>query len=398
VVALNPLSPLPAIVCVLIAVGVASIFSRPGAVTITHARYSAIDGLRGYLAFFVFLHHSAVWYGYLHTGRWEVPPSRLYTHFGQGAVALFFMITAFLFFTKILESRTRTIDWLQLFVSRVMRLTPLYLFVMLLVLALTFICSNGALVDTPSQLLKGIVKWMSFTVLGAPDLNGLPNTWIVVAGATWSLPYEWFFYLSLPILAALVGLPPPRAFIGIGIIGIVGCIVWTPVPIHIAPFFGGIIAAYVVRSGRISRVAKSAIGSGIAIGCVCAAVAWFDSTKSFLPLALLTIAFCLMASGASLFGILDWPASKFLGEQAYSLYLLHGIVLFSVFQLGLGAESARRFDQTEYWTIIAAITPILVMCCHMTFRRIEAPPMLAVATVTAALRRRLRTNPEIPQP
>lgn len=31
-------------------------------------RCSALDGLRGYLAFFVVLHHSAYWFHYLRTG------------------------------------------------------------------------------------------------------------------------------------------------------------------------------------------------------------------------------------------------------------------------------------------------------------------------------------------
>ena len=61
------------------------------------AAYAAIDGLRGYLALMVFVHHGAVWWGYLHTGQWRPPPSRLMNNLGEGSVALFFMITALLF-------------------------------------------------------------------------------------------------------------------------------------------------------------------------------------------------------------------------------------------------------------------------------------------------------------
>ena len=67
-------------------------------------RYASIDGLRGYLALFVFLHHACVWYFFLQVGRWEVPPSSLYTHFGQSSVALFFMITGFLLFPNIIAA------------------------------------------------------------------------------------------------------------------------------------------------------------------------------------------------------------------------------------------------------------------------------------------------------
>lgn len=90
------------------------------------SRFVTIDGLRGFLAFFVFLHHGAIWHGYLRTGLWQLPASPLFTHFGQASVALFFMITSFLFWTRLLTSAPGRIDWLQLYSSRVLRLVPLY--------------------------------------------------------------------------------------------------------------------------------------------------------------------------------------------------------------------------------------------------------------------------------
>jgi peptidoglycan/LPS O-acetylase OafA/YrhL len=66
-----------------------------------HDRYASLDGLRGYCAFFVFLHHASIWYSYLHTNSWAAPPSHFYNHLGQSGVAIFFMITGFLFFFEI---------------------------------------------------------------------------------------------------------------------------------------------------------------------------------------------------------------------------------------------------------------------------------------------------------
>lgn len=97
---MDPLSPLPAISILFVAVVVAYFMSRYSEIPPDQGRFVALDGLRGYLALFVFLYHSALWYFYLRTGQWEVPPSNLYTHFGQSSVLLFFMITGFLFFFK----------------------------------------------------------------------------------------------------------------------------------------------------------------------------------------------------------------------------------------------------------------------------------------------------------
>jgi peptidoglycan/LPS O-acetylase OafA/YrhL len=93
----SPTSPVPAIWCVLIAMATAWLIQLVFGKHLEQHRYATIDGLRGYLAFLVFLHHSAVWFFYLKTNAWTGPPSNIYAQFGESSVALFFMITAFLF-------------------------------------------------------------------------------------------------------------------------------------------------------------------------------------------------------------------------------------------------------------------------------------------------------------
>lgn len=60
-------------------------------------RLSNLDGLRGFLAFGVFFHHSAIYHQYFQDGQWVLPPSCFYTLIGPACVALFFMITGYLF-------------------------------------------------------------------------------------------------------------------------------------------------------------------------------------------------------------------------------------------------------------------------------------------------------------
>jgi peptidoglycan/LPS O-acetylase OafA/YrhL len=170
-----------------------------------HNRFSSIDGLRGYLALAVFFHHACIWYFFLRTGQWQVPPSNLYTNFGQTGVAFFFMITGFLFYSKLINTKTKSIDWLRLFVSRVLRLTPLYLFAMASMLTIVAILSNFTLYRPSLNILLSVCRWLTFTITGGPDINGVVGTGGIVAGVTWSLPYEWAFYFLLPLLAFLIG-------------------------------------------------------------------------------------------------------------------------------------------------------------------------------------------------
>jgi peptidoglycan/LPS O-acetylase OafA/YrhL len=62
-------------------------------------KYTGIEGLRGFLAFFVFIHHYSAWYGLMHTKQWSMTePLSILARFGDFSVFIFFMITGFLFF------------------------------------------------------------------------------------------------------------------------------------------------------------------------------------------------------------------------------------------------------------------------------------------------------------
>lgn len=386
---MNPVSPFPAIICLLVAMGTSFLLVTRFGKPLTHDRYASLDGLRGYLAFFVFLHHSSIWYFYLRTGHWKVPPSNLYTHFGQSGVALFFMITGFLFFSKLIDGRTKDIDWGRLFVSRFMRLVPLYLFAMFLLLLLIVIVTHGILNEPLPKLLKDAIKWLGFTVLGGPDLNGYSSTYTIVAGVTWSLPYEWFFYFSLPLLALTIGVVPPPFYLALGAAAVFGLAIWHPQVHILLSFVGGIVAAFLVRSQSFRQIAASPLASLICIGCIAAAVTFYPTAYDSLPQLLLSAAFIIIACGNTLFGVLIARVSRTLGEMAYSIYLLHGIILFVTFHIILGTANAATLSPLAHWLTVAAITPVLIFGSFLTFRLIESPGMRSTKTLMAWMRSRL---------
>jgi peptidoglycan/LPS O-acetylase OafA/YrhL len=379
------LSSVPAIATLIVAVTAAFFIAGKSGAPPIQGRFASIDGLRGYLAFFVFLSHSTAWYFYLRSGKWALPPSHLYTHFGQSSVALFFMITGFLFFSKLLDGRTRAIDWGKIFVSRFLRLAPLYFFVIFLLFLVVFILSNGTLNETVPQLLMGMARWLAFTMTGAPNLNGVENTWLITAGVTWSLPYEWKFYLSLPLLALTVGLLPPLAYIGLGIVSIVYLEIWHP-SIHYLSFVGGIAAALLVRRDWFRRFAIRRTSSLLALACLAVTVIAFPTAYGVVPLFLLAVFFAIIASGNTLFGLLILPASRAIGEFAYGIYLLHGIILFVTFTFILGLPQSRELSSLQHWLVIVTITPVLIFICFLTFKFIEQPAMQKTTSVTTWLR------------
>src|SRR5476649_2639693 len=68
-------------------------------------RVHAIDGLRGFLALGVFFTHVIGTYGYYARGRWYSTFSPVHATMGQAGVAIFFMITGFLFWGRVLRSK-----------------------------------------------------------------------------------------------------------------------------------------------------------------------------------------------------------------------------------------------------------------------------------------------------
>ena len=84
----------PAIVIALVVLGLGALVVRRSAFyrslvdhEVSANRIHAIDGLRGYLALGVVLHHFVINFQYYQTGVWALTPSRLNTFSGRGSVA-----------------------------------------------------------------------------------------------------------------------------------------------------------------------------------------------------------------------------------------------------------------------------------------------------------------------
>jgi len=174
------------------------------------SRYPTIDGLRGFLAFFVFLHHAAYWLLYSGSGEWIKPRTKFYTNLGPLGVSLFFMITAFLFIGKILDEPCNTREsWYRTYRSRIYRIVPLYFVAIGLLLLLVGIQTRWIIAEPLGRLMRNVASWIFFNFGGQPDINGLAGTPLIISGVTWTLMYEWAFYLLLPVFAAMLGKKPP---------------------------------------------------------------------------------------------------------------------------------------------------------------------------------------------
>jgi peptidoglycan/LPS O-acetylase OafA/YrhL len=348
------------------------VFARAGFAS-NGTRVNSIDGLRGFLALGVALHHSVIYYEFLRIGRWHTPPSQFYALLGQVSVSFFFVITGYLFWGKIIRAKG-FVDFPKLMMGRFFRLGPVYLLTIGLAVFIAFYRAGGQLNVAPEAYLLQVVNNLALDFFPLVDMNDDKGSYTIVAGVTWTLRYEWYFYFALPVLALFArknGTHLPFA-IFLAIFCIVFALLsaitdWTLFTL----FALGMVCASLEFEKALLKLPPAALSSiGIAILIL---IFWTCSTAYQPGVALLVgVAFYLLVCGASLFGLLNAKPSVRLGDISYGIYLLQGLALYFAFAIG----PVRRFalmSDAGYWVVVFGTLTLLVAVALVVHVFIERP-------------------------
>lgn len=371
---MNLLNPLFAATLLLICYITANVILRFYTVEYNKSRFTTIDGLRGFLAVFVFIHHSVIWYKYLESGIWTLPKSNLYIHLGQTAVTFFFMISSFLFANKLIEFKGSEYDWKSFFTKRFFRLGPLHFFGILLIVIIVGIQSEWVLYSSAGELVIEILRWLGFAILDVTDINSFERTYIINAAVLWSLPYEWLLYFMLPIVSIFfIRGKIPYLYILVGILFVIIAFQFrTFSPYHLLSFasggFAALVKKYLPKNININQPIYTVIAIASLLG-----ILFFSTSNNILCKIITTIFFTIVALGNNLFGILKSKSLNFLGEVSYSTYLLHGIILYVILNMLLGKDYINSLELYQYFTIICLIAPLVVLISFITYYFIEKP-------------------------
>lgn len=348
---------------------------------ITHndnkSRYESLDGLRGFLSISVFFHHSVVSYYYFKFGTWDVPPSAFYTLLGQSSVCFFFMITGFLFWSKAI-SKGGKFNIKALYISRFFRIFPLYIFSVFFILGIILLISRFTIKTDLLNLSMQVFRWL--TCLGSPDVNGFEAS-LINAKVAWTLRYEGLFYLALPFIAIFA---KPKRFIFL-FTALVLLHVINPnsaALIKIINFLFGMAAAHIVNHFNFKKICSRQWFSIIPILTLTSMSFLFTSSYNMLAYILIFIAFLSFLYGNNLFGLLIAPASKYLGTISYSIYLLHGIVLFVVLHIIDKFYPIKLLNPINYWLVIGFCGLIVILLSGVTYRFVEHPFIRPLAKVS----------------
>jgi len=287
------------------------------------------------------------------------------------------MITGFLFWGKILDAKDNQLDWDSLFLGRIKRIMPLFLFALTLMLTIAFFSTGFVLQVPTSRLAWQIGRWASFTLTGLPSINGFNET-VPLLGVVWTLRYEWLFYLALPLLAGLVrkSVPVRWTLFSTFFVALWFSLIFKLEAELLAGFLVGMAGAYSTRSSRLSEWGRH--GLAALAGCMAlytGARVFPDTAYAIAPTMILAIPFLAVVSGNTFFGLLVWRPVRLLGQISYSIYLLHLFLLYVVFAWGVRAHAKLPLAAEIHWSLVLGLMPVLIWGCYLSWRFIEAPFM-----------------------
>ena len=355
-------------------------------------KFKSIEGLRGWMAWWVVVGH-AIWL--TGTAQWLPGPVAKVVMSTDIAVNVFIIVSGFVI-THLLASARESYS--QYLWRRFLRIAPIYVFCLFLAIAVTDWYMH-VFVDQPwavqqamriDRLAQTNEHW--WTHLGAhlTLLHGLipasvltysPSTFLAPA---WSLSLEWQFYLLAPVIVSLMTRSLRSACITLAVLlaaGIASSIVFegqyefpSMLLLSIQYFMVGIVSRLV-----LSRLRPLPVSPVILLLAICPLVVYTRSLE-LAVWALFAIFILqesgLLAGGSRAFALLQYalgtnPVMRSLGTFSYSTYLIHLPTIAIVVHL----YDAWRPIEQQMDIVIATVLAIVVvlMVSPLTYYLIEKP-------------------------
>lgn len=315
----------------------------------------SIDGLRYLLAAFVVFHHNDISKAYFETGKWALHDPIL-GYMGQFGVAVFFMITGYLF-----GDIKKETNWFAFLIRRFFRVVPLtYVSAIICI----FIATCIGIQNGNNAEFSGLIYWFDGGLSGLkPPIYGFNDAQFICAAVMWTLYWEWIFYFSLPLISFAFNKKYTLGFCiaAISIIAHISDFLKTPIPnTSLLLYFG---VGILVKNLKPISCSPSKLKSTLALFMLiyCLFISDIHSAYNLTSVILIGVFFFLVAKGGNLFSVLSTRGFVVLGDASYSIYLLHGIAWFIMnkvaFRYGLQNHEATYYIiQTVIWYAICFIS------------------------------------------
>jgi peptidoglycan/LPS O-acetylase OafA/YrhL len=313
-----------------------------------------------------------------------------YAVLGKICVLFFFMITGYLFWSRLIRERGRP-SWLKLYIGRIFRIGPLYLFTFAC-MALTALALTGFYLRvSPLALCKSLSVSLLFGFMQPRNINGFPNTALLINEVTWSLRDEWIFYLSLPILAIIARrkgwhLPAVASLLAAVMLEKLVLPSTSQSDVLIS-FLWGMLCASLMASKRIVPVPNTM--SSLAVTILLFGSFAARNPTGFYSMLCMGIAFYLISTGCTFFGLLETVSARRLGDVSYGIYLLQGLPQALFFRPPFLASMALA-SPLAHWSLALIAALALVSLATLTHVYVERPGIAFGRLVAQKLTQRAR--------
>ena len=318
------------------------------------SRLVPMEGMRGLAVLLVFfVHFHAIFSPYVHRGSTLYAVSEFLGIIGNAGVDLFFVLSGYLIYGMLLRKQA---PYRQFMARRIERIYPTFLAVLGLYLGVSLlwpqICRiHGSALAQAAYILENLLL-----------LPGVFKIYPIITVA-WSLSYEFFFYLSIPLLVGLTRMwrwrPLARVFFFLGVWCLYVGISFTASTSHVRllMFISGIMLYEALSSQAFKRLLTARGEAGAVLLFIVSLVFTFayqvrPDAESLLPgahagntllpgittyqgpykvivLGLSAFFFTLYCFGFKGFlsRAFSWRPLRYLGNMSYSYFLFHGAAL-----------------------------------------------------------------------
>jgi peptidoglycan/LPS O-acetylase OafA/YrhL len=380
---------------------------------IDHLPY--LDGLRGFAAAWVFLHHVAV------LNDVSLPIIKR----GSLAVDLFMLLSGFLMAFHHLRKQDRgggdtLSDWTMFWTRRIFRIAPLYFFLLAVALligpwlgdwretiAVAFPDTATASARYDDQSVENVLAHITF-IFGA-----VPHFSFRTALPDWSIGLEMQYYAAFPIIMLVWRMA--GAAITAGLVTLASVALKMLFPAYFAAFpmpsmlaikmyvflAGMLIAGAFCSTRPLDRIGLLVLGLALLFVPPMAGIVSMGQVVALAPLIVLFAALVFNRELGSALGIQKLTATtmafmsarpfKFLGDTSYSVYLVHLLILIPL----IGALVRTDFYMNQAPIMRVAISVLLSVLpvyafSWICYRMIEVRGIKVGKEVTKAMRPSLR--------
>ena len=351
-------------------------------------RNLTMEGLRGLAVTLVFfVHYHALFKSWAGTDSFTFAVSNFLGTIGLAGVDLFFVLSGYLIYGLLFKKPTRYRSFIK---RRIQRIYPTFLVVLAVYILLSalFPAENRI----PAEPLAAAYYLLQNILL----LPGLLDIHPIITVA-WSLSYEFFYYLLIPFLVAVLGMkrwaPSLRVlfFLALTVLYTWYCLVGSHSRIHLIMFISGILLFEAIYSYKLGAVGSPRLDYwalfilllSFPLVYVLAErpgfVTLLDGTGEvrevyrvvalYVSFGLFTLA--CFTSRSLLRRTFSWTPLRWLGNMSYSYYLIHGLTLKGISLVMLRVIPPSPFSTVAFWIGLPVFFFLTLASSTMLFILIE---------------------------